>query len=193
MVNKLSETETKIPDVELVRQARAGDTQAFDELMKRYSESIYLLTYSIVRSQADASDLSQETFIRAYRSLARYDERFAFYTWLRKIAVNLCFNLLKRRRRFRFLPLPMSDDERERPDIPDPRPGPPEESGLRLDLERALNKLPPEQRAVFVLRVNEDMSYNEISKTLGIPIGTVMSRLNRARQRLRELLKEYLP
>lgn len=179
-----------VTDVELVRQALAGDTRAFDELMKRYSENIYRLTYSIMRCHADASDLSQETFIRAYRSLARYDERFAFWTWLRRIAVNLCFNALKRQRRFGFVPL--ADDGREGQDIPDPRPGP-EDSGLRRDLERALTMLPPEQRTVLVLRVIEEMSYNEISATLGIPVGTVMSRLNRARQKLKELLKEYLP
>jgi len=188
----MSGSETKVADGELVKRVRTGDTQAFDELMSRYSGSIYRVTYSMMRCQADASDLAQETFIRAYRSLARYDERFAFYTWLRRIAVNLCLNALRRRRRFFFLPLPMSNDEREGPDIPDPKPGP-EQSGLRQDLDRALAKLPPDQRAILVLRVNEEMSYNEISETLGIPVGTVMSRLNRARTRLRELLREYLP
>jgi RNA polymerase sigma-70 factor (ECF subfamily) len=86
----------------------------------------------------------------------------------------------------------MSDGETEAVDIADPRPQG-ADAGLRRDLDQALAKLPPDQRAVFVLRVNEEMSYSEISHVLGIPVGTVMSRLNRAREKLRELLREYLP
>jgi RNA polymerase sigma-70 factor (ECF subfamily) len=188
----MGEPEARASDVELIHRVQSGDTEAFDELMTRYAASVYKVTYSLTRNHADADDLSQETFIRAFRAIARFDEHYQFYTWVRRIAVNLCFNHLKRGKKFRFLPLPMSDSDTESPDIADPRPQV-ADSCLRRDLDAALEKLPPDQRAIFVLRVNEELSYNEISQMLNIPIGTVMSRLNRARERLRGLLKEYLP
>lgn len=179
-------------DGELIHAVQAGDTGAFDELMKRYAASIYRLTYSLVRNHADADDMVQETFIRAFRAIRRFDERFQFYTWLRKIAVNLCFNHLKRARRVATQPLPLADGDSAAADIPDPR-ADAEGSSLRRDLDAALFKLPADQRTIFLLRVKEELSYNEIAETLGIPVGTVMSRLNRAREKLRVLLKDYLP
>jgi RNA polymerase sigma-70 factor (ECF subfamily) len=188
----MGEPETRASDVELIHRVQSGETEAFDELMKRYAASIYKVTYSLTRNHADADDLSQETFIRAYRAISRFDEHYQFYTWVRRIAVNLCFNQLKRNKKFRFVPLPMGDGEAEAVDIADPQPQA-ADSGLRRDLDQALTKLPADQRAVFVLRVDEEMSYVEISQALGIPVGTVMSRLNRAREKLRELLQEYMP
>ena len=188
----VGEPETRASDVELIHRVQSGDTGAFDELMTRYAASVYKVTYSLLRNHADADDLSQETFIRAYKAIGRFDEQYQFYTCVRRIAVNLCFNHLKRSKKFRFESLPMADGEAVSVDIADPRPQS-ADSGLRRDLDRALAKLPSDQRAVFVLRVNEEMSYDEISKALGIPAGTVMSRLNRARQKLRDLLREYMP
>jgi RNA polymerase sigma-70 factor (ECF subfamily) len=145
-----------------------------------------------VRNHADADDLSQETFIRAYRAIGRFDEKYRFYTWVRRIAVNLCLNWLKRRNRAHLVPLPQSDGEAEAVDIADPR-ADAEGSSLRRDLDSALALLPTDQRTIFMLRVNEELSYNEIAELLHIPVGTVMSRLNRAREKLKELLKEYMP
>lgn len=188
----MAEPEGRPADIDLIRQVQAGDTAAYDELMQRYARSVYKVTYAMMRSHADADDMAQETFIRAFRSIDRYDATWRFYTWLRRIAVNVCLNELKRRNRFRLVPLPQSDGDAESVDVPDPNPTA-VDSTLRRDLDAALLKLPDDQRTVFVLRVNEEMSYNEISELLGIPVGTVMSRLNRARTRLRELLREYLP
>jgi RNA polymerase sigma-70 factor (ECF subfamily) len=182
----------RVPDSELIHRTQAGETEAFDELMKRYNQAVYRLAYSMTRNHADAEDISQETFIRAYRAIKRFDDRFRFYTWLHRICANLCINLFRRRGRVRLQSLPGTEAGAEWADIPDPR----EDEGeaeLRRDLDRAIARLPAEQRAVFVLRVKEELSYDEISRMLGIPMGTVMSRLNRARQRLRDLLKDYLP
>lgn len=190
-VDTSGEKEPGAADLELIRQAKAGDLGAFDELMRRYIGSIRRVTGSLLRSDPDADDATQETFIRAFRSLRGFDERFQFYTWLRRIAVNHCFTSLKRRSRLRLVPLPAPDGEDEAADIEDPK-SDTDAAGLRHDLDVALAKLPADQRAVFVLRVNEEMSYSEIGEALGIPVGTVMSRLNRARQRLRELLREYV-
>ncbi len=188
----MRESQGKASDIELIRRAKSGDTRAFDELMTRYAESIYRLVFSLARNHADADDLSQETFIRAFRAIGRYDEQYRFYTWLHRIAVNLCINHLKRKQRIRFVPLPGSEIGGEWQDIADPKTGT-GDSELQRDLDRALCKLPAEQRAVIVLRVKEELSYNEISEVLEIPVGTVMSRLNRARSRLKRLLKDYLP
>ncbi|MFO7651366.1 MAG: sigma-70 family RNA polymerase sigma factor [bacterium] len=188
----MAEPEGRPADLDLIRRVQSGDTAAFDELMQRYARSVYKVTYSLMRSHADADDTAQETFIRAFRAIGRYDPTWRFYTWLRRIAVNVCLNELKRRNRFRLVPLPQSDGDAECVDVPDPNPTA-VDATLRRDLDAALGRLPEDQRAVFVLRVNEELSYNEISELLRIPVGTVMSRLNRARTRLRELLKEYLP
>jgi len=181
-----------VPDLALIRSAQAGDTTAFDELMRRYVRSIYKVTYGFVRCHADADDLTQEAFIRAYRSIGRFNEQYQFYTWLRKIAVNVCINHLNRQKRFRFVSLTQRDGEAEAVDIADPN-SDVDTAGLRRDLDRALCRLAPDQRTVFVLRVDQEMSYSEIAEQLSIPVGTVMSRLNRARARLRELLREYMP
>jgi RNA polymerase sigma-70 factor (ECF subfamily) len=179
-------------DLDLIHSTQSGSTEAFDELMKRYAASIYRVTYALTRNHADADDLSQEAFIRAYRAIGRFDPQYQFYTWIRRIAVNLCFNHLKRSHRVRLQPLPIADGESESVDIADPKASA-EGSGLRRDLDAALARLPVDQRTIFMLRVDEELSYNEIAAALGIPVGTVMSRLNRAREKLRLLLKEYLP
>lgn len=191
-VDASDDTAGRPSDIDLIRKAQAGDLSAFDELVRRYAASIFKVAYMMTHNHADADDVSQETFIRAFRAIGRFDERFQLYTWLRRICVNLCFNLLKRRGRVKLSPLPLADGEDEGADVPDPKSGN-DAASLRHDLDQALAKLPPDQRAVFVLRVNEEMSYGEIAAALGIPAGTVMSRLNRARCRLRELLKEYMP
>ena len=185
-------SQPEVTDLELIHRTQQGDTRAFDELMTRYARSIYRLAYSMTRNHADADDLSQEAFIRAYKAIDRFDERFRFYTWIHRITVNLCINLAKKKKRQKLVPLGGSEYGDESVDIVDPKSGV-EDSSLRRDLDRALARLPADQRMVFVLRVKEELSYNEISKQLGIPVGTVMSRLNRARARLRELLKDYLP
>jgi RNA polymerase sigma-70 factor (ECF subfamily) len=191
-VSSSGETDSRVPDQQLTRQAKSGDLAAFDELVRRYAASIYRVAYMMTHSHADADDLSQETFIRAFRSIGRYDEQFRLYTWLRRICVNLCLNHLKRKQRVRLSPLPLADGDDESADIPDPKfEG--DAASLKHDLEQALAKLPHDQRVIFTLRVSEEMSYTEISAALGIPVGTVMSRLNRARTRLRELLREYMP
>lgn len=188
----MGEPQGTASDLELIRRVQHGNTAAFDELMTRYNHAVYRLAYSMMRNHADAEDISQEAFIRVYRAIGRYDERYRFYTWLHRITVNLCINQMKRQGRQRTVPLPGTEVEAEGQDVADPRSGPADED-LRRDLDQALTRLPGEQRAALVLRVKEELSYNDIAKTLGIPVGTVMSRLARARCRLRELLKDYLP
>lgn len=188
----MAEPDSQPTDVELVNRAKQGETAAFDELMRRYARSVYKVTYSLMRSHADADDTTQETFIRAFRAIGRYDPSWRFYTWLRRIAVNVCLNELKRRQRLKLSPLPESEFDGENRLTPETN-SPPVDATLLRDLDAALLRLPPEQRAVFILRVKEELNYREIGAVLGIPVGTVMSRLNRARNRLRIILHDYLP
>ncbi|MFB0508878.1 MAG: RNA polymerase sigma factor [bacterium] len=179
---------SELADLELIRRVKAGETQAFDILMQRYATRIYQVIYGMVHNHADTQDLSQETFVHAYEGIRGFKEKYKFYTWLYRIAVNLCINHWRRMKLAKFVPI--ADAQA----YPDTNPAP---NSKALDLRRAVEKrlayLPEEQKTVFVLRTFEDMSYQAIADVLGVSIGTVMSRLSRAREKLRELLSDYLP
>jgi RNA polymerase sigma-70 factor, ECF subfamily len=182
-------------EVILLARARDGDTVAFDSLITRHRERIYVHTFQIVRNEEDALDLTQETFIRAWRSLAGFDGTATLSSWLHRIATNASIDLC-RRRRIR----PQIEIESGSMDI-DPAsrttPSKPEAPGSGLDrieikrrIEEAFSTLSPEHRAVIVLREIEDLSYEEIATHLGCSLGTVMSRLFYARKKLQTLLRD---
>jgi len=179
-----------IDDAQRIRQAKEGDMEAFEALVRKYQRRIYGLCRRMTGAHQSADDLSQETFVKAYFALAGFDERFEFYSWIRRIAVNSALNYIKSRKREK----PWPDNEAgivEAADRPS-RSGRPEESveNARFEerLAQAIETLPPGLKSVFILRFYEDQSYGEISQTLHIPAGTVMSRLNRARRRLKAIL-----
>jgi RNA polymerase sigma-70 factor (ECF subfamily) len=175
-------------DLKLIRRVKSGEAQAFDVLMQRYATRIYQVIYGMVHNQADTQDLSQETFIHAYEGIKGFNEKYRFYTWLYRIAINLCINHWKRRKPAQLVPIENGES------YADPNPATdPAAMDLRRAVEKRLAQLPEEQKTVFVLRTFEEMSYQEIAEVLGISIGTVMSRLSRAREKLKELLKDYLP
>lgn len=177
-------------EVELVRKARLGDMEAFESLVRKYQQKVYALCRRLTGAHQSADDLAQETFIKAYFSLDSFDESRPLYPWLRRIALNLGLNYVKRRGREKTFHDGRTDYGR-RP-MTQAAEGPEEElerAELEAGFERAVAALPSEQRNVFVLRFYEEMSYDEIARELGLPLGTVMSRLNRARRRLRELLE----
>jgi RNA polymerase sigma-70 factor (ECF subfamily) len=173
----------------LVGRARHGDLSAFEEIVRRHRRRVYGVALRIVRCHETAEDVAQEAFVRAWRSLERFELGRPFAPWVCRIAANLALNQV-RSPRSREQPLPEGHDER-------PAAG---ESPLdtvldaeaRRLLDDALVALPVEQRAVLVLRVFEQLSYDEIAATLQISPGTVMSRLYRARERLARLLVPYL-
>lgn len=142
----------------------------------------------------DADDVAQETFVRAYQALDRYDESFTFYTWLRTIATRVAWNELAKRRRRRTTGGESFDlaSERVAATAPDPL-AQASETETHDRLRRAVEALPDDFRTVLVLRVFEDLAYAEIADVLGIPIGTVMSRLSRARAMLRAAWGAGLP
>ena len=176
-------------DSYLIARARQGDLPAFEEVVRRYQRRVYGVALRIVRAHDVADDVAQEAFVRAWRSLDRFDLGRPFGPWVCRIAANLAVNHV-RSPRAREEGLPEGPAE-----TPAPDPGPlgavlDEEAGRLLDA--AVAQLPAEQRAVFVLRAVEEMSYAEIAEALSLSPGTVMSRLFRARERLARALGPYL-
>jgi len=180
-------------DAVLVRKAQQGDMDAFESLVRKYQQRIYALCRRLTGTHQSADDLAQETFIKAYFALARLDAQWPLYPWLRKIALNSGLNYLKSRGRER--PLEEGSLGARRMPLAAPADDPEERlerAEFQAKLDGAVESLPADQKSVFVLRFHESMSYEEISRTLDLPIGTVMSRLNRARQKLKGLLADSL-
>jgi len=173
----------------LIARARRGDARAFEEIVRLYQRRVYGVALRIVRAHDVADDVTQEAFLRAWRSLERFELGRPFGPWVCRIAANLAVNHV-RSPRAREEGLPEAHAETRARE-----PGP---LGALLDaegaqvLETAIGQLPQEQRAVLVLRAVEELSYAEIAETLGISPGTVMSRLYRARERLALALRPYL-
>ncbi|KPL00813.1 MAG: hypothetical protein AMJ91_03015 [candidate division Zixibacteria bacterium SM23_73_3] len=179
-------------DDELILRAQKGDSYSFDLLVKRYQKKIYFLAYRMVKNHDAADDITQETFINAYFAIKSFRTGYSFYSWLYRICMNLSINFLKRQK---FV-IPESQFEEEASPLErEATVGDPSNhlalKELENKIERALDLLPPKYKAVLVLRIYEDLSYEEIAKTLKISLGTVMSRLFRARVRMQEMLKEY--
>jgi RNA polymerase sigma-70 factor (ECF subfamily) len=173
-------------ELELIAKAQQGDRQAFGELIHRHREKAINVVYRMCGDANLAEDAAQEAFIRAWQHLPNYRPRSPFRNWLYRIATNVALDFLRREREtvdVDTLSLASLDEDPEA--MVERR-----ERGERV--RQAVLALPPASRAVLVLREYEGLSYREIADTLGIPIGTVMSRLNYARNRLRESLAPYL-
>jgi len=187
-------------DDELILKAQKGDSYSFDLLVKRYQKKIYYLAYRLVKNHDSADDIAQETFIHAYYAIKSFKVGLSFYTWLYRICMNLSINFLKRQKfvipESRFVHTgkrPLEEEanplEREVTTLDPLSELASKELGNKI--ERALDSLPPKYKAVLILRIYEDLSYEEIARTLKISIGTVMSRLFRAREKMKSMLKEY--
>ncbi len=184
-----------ISEQELVRRTRAGESAAFGELVQRHMRRAYFSALGLVGSPEDAMDLSQEAFVRAYRARQRLDPERPFYGWLYQILRRLCFNFVRDRRSRReklgsatpWLIAEAGDRAR--------RMGP-AESAERAEqvrkLHGAIETLPDREREVLVLKEFEGLRYREIAELIDIPIGTVMSRLYAARQRLAGAFEEEM-
>jgi RNA polymerase sigma-70 factor (ECF subfamily) len=168
-----------------------GDKAAmpsWDELVRQHADRVYRLAYRLSGNQHDAEDLTQETFIRVFRSVQNYQPG-TFEGWLHRITTNLFLDMVRRRARIRMEALP-EDYER----VPADEPNPEQiyhDSRLGPDLQAALDSLPPEFRAAVVLCDIEGLSYEEIGATLGVKLGTVRSRIHRGRQALRDYLAAH--
>ncbi len=185
-----------IPEQQLVKDARAGDADAFETLVLRYEKRVYALALRMCGNPADAQEAAQEALLSAWQSLPFFRGESSFSTWLYRLTSNASVDLLRREKRQRAVSL---DDGELSLNIPDNRLTPHEEaehSELREAIHSGLKTLPDDYRAVLVLRELHQLSYQEISSALDVDLGTVKSRINRGRKRLCEFLTEtgnFLP
>jgi RNA polymerase sigma-70 factor, ECF subfamily len=180
-------------DPTLVKLAQKGDTEAFEELVARHRDKIYARAFSMLRNEDDATDLSQEAWVKGWQRLNQFQGEASFATWMTRIVINLCLDQLRKLKRVRADSIDQMDDEsggveRQMPII-NPNPTERLERGeLRQRIDRALNQLSYEHRTVLVLHEFEELEYKVIAKRMGCSIGTVMSRLFYARRKMANLL-----
>ena len=185
-------------EVLLVNAARGGDVEAFGELVKRYDRLMFRVVRAMAENRQEAEDIVQEAFVKAFCNIRSFEGRAAFSTWLVRIAVNEALGRIRHRQRFPVGPLEFAaGDEESVSELQIPSPGAtPEElcreGELQRALARAVKRLRPRLRAVFILRDMEGMSAQETADILHITVGTVKARLFRARQRLRQMLLPYV-
>ena len=181
-------------DLDLVRRCKEGDQKAFRVLVERYEGRVYNLACSILGDREIARDAAQTAFIRAYQALPRFRADSGFYTWLYRIAVNVCLNAAqkeKRRRDSTSLDTLLESGHFSTEHLWERRTpaGDFERLKLQETIQEVLNLISPDHRLVIVLKDIEGMSQEEISRTLNCSVGTVKSRLSRARAHLRDLLR----
>lgn len=183
----------QLSDLELVKKCQAGETAAFQELVSRYHQKVFMVILGLLRNRDDALEVAQETFFRAYRKINSFQGSSSFYTWIYRIAVNISIDT---QRRYKRNPLEYREsmdgvleaqDEVARDPFTDVH-----EKELRKRLTDAINDLTPEHKAVIVLRTIEGLSYKDIGEILGCSEGTVMSRLHYARKKLQNKLSAFL-
>ena len=183
------------PDATLVDAARTGNTEAFETLVRHYQTRMVNFALAIVQDVGEAEDVAQETFLRAYRSLARFRGESSFKTWLYTIATNTARSTLDRRSRRERVSRQSLDDERlglAADQVPDGLSDAESTLVRRQAIDQALAMLSDEFRVAVVLRDVEGLDYKEIARVTGAPVGTVESRIFRARQRLRMLLRSLM-
>lgn len=180
--------DSNLEDGELIQQILAGDSKQFSLLVTKYQRFVFSTAYGTLGNQQDAEDVTQDVFLAAFRKLATFEGRSSFLTWLRRIAFNLSIDL-RRKRKASGSPTPLSFHEETATS---------EELSVTdaiitnetvFTVRHAIDQLPEEQRHVVILRDIQDMNYGEIAELLTIPIGTVRSRLHRARLELKSILE----
>jgi RNA polymerase sigma-70 factor, ECF subfamily len=185
-------------DVDLVRRTKSGDTQAFEELFNRYQKRVYNIVYGMTGNASDAADLTQDVFVRVFDSIGSLRAEEAFFTWLRTIAINICRDHARKRPRMKVESLDEKlsfDGEQLSREIADTSDGPArvfESKDTRKAVHRALDSLSDEHRVAVTLHHIEGMDVRDVAQALGCPVGTIKSRLARAREELKRKLAPYV-
>jgi RNA polymerase sigma-70 factor (ECF subfamily) len=192
----LTSSLTPIDEQELVERFQNGEEQAFNALVIEYQKRVFNLIYKYVPNSETAKDLSQEVFIKAFLALPHFKRQSAFYSWLYRIAINLCIDYLRKQKRCHLLPLnELPTDLNDEEILNDLKPLPPDQAEtkeLGQIIGKAVNQLPPGQRRVFKLRYQEGLQLKEIAARLDRSEGTIKAHLYHARRRLQTLLLPYL-
>jgi RNA polymerase sigma-70 factor, ECF subfamily len=170
-------------DEELVRRAVGGEISAFGILVERHERRVYNLALRMTGREDDARDATQDTFLTALRKLSSFRGDAAFTTWLHRVTVNACYDLLRKRGKAPML-------ERDAEHAPEPRPVPDHAADvdLSIDVRRALLEIPEDYRVVMLLHDVQDLPYDEVAAIVGVPVGTVKSRLHRGRVALARVM-----
>ena len=179
---------TEVSEKKIIEKVLGGDANAFEELVLKYEKTVYNLALRMVGDRDDASDMTQEAFIKAYGSLSSFRGDSKFSVWIYRITTNVCLDFLRSKSRKQQVSLTVSDDDEDAQlDIPDPKADPEQQLIKKISMqsvEEGLKTLPDKQRQILVMRELGGMSYAEIGKALSIEEGTVKSRIFRARKRL---------
>ncbi len=171
-------------DEDVVRRVVDGDTAAFGVLVERHERRVYNLALRMTGREEDARDATQDAFLTALRKLSSFRGEAAFTTWMHRVTVNACYDLLRKRSR-----APLLDRTEEHEPEPPPAPDHADASDLSIDVQRALLEVPEDYRAVMILHDVQDLPYEEVAEIVGIPVGTVKSRLHRGRIALARALE----
>ncbi len=189
-------------DLTLVQRVRSGDQRAYKTLVERYQRKVFSVALGMLKDREEARDVAQEAFVKVYRYLDHFKGDASFYTWLYRITVNICIDVMRRKGSAKSENVEF--DETLQHDVSEANLGAlgtrlgtnPQKSALRKELaekiQAALEQVPEKHRAILLLREIEGMSYEDLARTLNIPKGTVMSRLFHARLKVQKVLNEYL-
>jgi RNA polymerase sigma-70 factor (ECF subfamily) len=171
-----------LSESEVIKQVKKGNREAYQVIVERYMQRAYYIALGFVRNSQDAMDISQDSFIKAFRKIKRFDSEKSFFPWFYKLLKNLCLDHIKRRSRVQEIPLDEArvlNEERE-------------DREMKEILWRGIEGLSFEQKEVIILRYFQQFSYQEIAEITAKPVGTVMSSLFYAKKRLREAIKKFL-
>jgi RNA polymerase sigma-70 factor (ECF subfamily) len=178
---------------DLVQEAKSGNDGAFEEIIKRYEQKICSTIFYMVKNKDIVEDVAQEVFIKLYKNLSNFNEKSSLYTWIYRITINACYDEIKKEGRISYISTSVEDDEGEEKELEyedrtqdvDKIVG---EKLQRMELIKAINKLDEEQRAIIILRDIQGFTYWEIADMLHLKLGTVKSKISRAREALRDEL-----
>lgn len=190
------EDKSSVSDEKLVRAAQKGDMTSFEELVARHRDKIYARAFSMMRNEDEATDLSQEAWVKGWQRLKQFQGDSSFVTWITRIVINLCLDQMRKQKRHRTESIELMEEEsggveRQMPVVSvNPTEGL-ERGELRQRIDKALAQLSVQHRTVLILHEFEDLEYKEIARKMECSIGTVMSRLFYARRKMAHLLAGF--
>ncbi|MFH1825008.1 MAG: sigma-70 family RNA polymerase sigma factor [Candidatus Firestonebacteria bacterium] len=175
-------------DVGFITSFLNGDEECFNRIVRKYQQKVYYLALRIMSNHHDAEDVSQEAFVRVYRSLKHLKERQYFWTWLYRITLNLCFTKIKKKRYDESINLTREiSDTKATCYVEDI-----EKQEIKQEIKKVLNTLPKQQKAVFILRIYDDLKFEEIAEIMGLSIGGAKSNFFNAVEKIKERVKRWL-